>query len=698
MKKIKIALLWHFHQPYYKKEDKFILPWVRLHGVKDYKDLVELFMEFPKIKQTINIVPSMWIQIRDYINNVTQDEIQILSKKDYKEFSENDKKEFIRMFFLCNEQNMIRPYLSYSILFDKSKNNTFDSFTPQEILDIQVWYNLTWIGQFSRKNPFIDRLFQKGNNFTEAERNIILDYHKEILSLIKPRLQTLESSGNLEISISPFYHPILPLLCNSDSTLESMPEAELPNTNFNFPEDATAQINNALNFYKTTFNKVDSNEVIGMWPSEGSLSNETLGIMIDNNINWAASDELVLSNSFKENYKSYFKYFPIKYKSKDHNNDITLFFRDHSLSDAIGFEYSNWNADDAANNFISRILNIKNNLIHELPPECLDYAVIPIILDGENCWEFYPENGIHFLRSLFNKIENSTEIETVLFKDVYHKFYSKIPDLFNLQAGSWINGNFNIWSGHRDHRIAWSILAETRKLVQEKSQEISQEIYSEVMNYIYISEGSDWFWWYGDSHWAENKYDFDELFRYNLTKIYNLLNIQIPDVLLTPINKQLEDKKTTNPLNKISFNEFNSIKFDEWYNSEIWKNAGYINLSAKMSSMHKVGDILKSIYYGNDDRNNLYVKLELSELINNSTSINITLNFADKEIVIFINKNEINIKSASNLKFIYFTTNNGICFALNLKELMKINEIILHISTNNQDIKNNYTDIPLTIL
>lgn len=686
MKKIKIALLWHFHQPYYKKENEFILPWVRLHGVKDYKDLPELFLEFPNIKQTINIVPSMWVQINDYINNGTQDKIQILSKKSINEFSENDKTEFIRMFFLCNEENMIFPYPAYTALFNKSKNHSFDEFSAQEILDIQVWYNLTWIGRFSRTNPFIERLFNKGGNFTVQERNAVLDYHIEILSLIKTRLQMPETLGNLEISISPFYHPILPLLCDTDSLQESMPNAELPSVRFQYPEDANAQIHNANEYYKTLFNHYP----MGMWPSEGSLSNDTLQIMINNNIKWAASDEMVLSNSMKSNYKQYYKYFPIKYKSSD--KEISLFFRDHNLSDAIGFEYSNWQPEDAANDFIKRILDIKYNLTAELSEKCLDYAVIPIILDGENCWEFYKDNGIHFLRFLFSKLESNSEIETVLFKDICDTFNPEVPVLTNLQAGSWINGNFNIWAGHQDHRTAWSILSQTRNMVKDKRNEISTEKYTQIKELIYTAEGSDWFWWYGDSHWAENKFDFDVLFRYYLREIYSLLDLPIPQILQSPINQQSENKAFFQPTKQLNLN-FN----DNIFRSEEWNYAGRINSSSSMSAMHKSGELLKNIFVGNN-ANNLLLKFELSDITADNYVLDILIKVGTENIKIEIKNNNFSIDAIYSNNYSFHTSETNLILILNFKDVLHNDNYTLSVSSANNETEIKYPEVMFNII
>lgn len=604
MKKLKFAILWHFHQPYYKKNEEFILPWVRLHGVKDYKDLPELLSEFVSIKQSINIVPSMLVQIDDYISQKTQDMVQILSRKAKAEFSPAEKKEFIRMFFLCNEERMIRPYRAYSALLDKSRTHSFDEFSEQEIIDIQVWYNLTWIGYFSKGTPFIHRLLSKESGFTIGERDALLFYQMEVLSMITSKMNILKSMGNLELSVSPFYHPILPLLCNTDSIREAMPDAKLPERQFAFPQDANEQIKMAIDYFQSKFLEAPN----GMWPSEGSMSDESLKLQIANGIKWTASDEQVLKNSLGDEYKPYYKYFPIKYKAE--NGDISIFFRDNSLSDAIGFEYSNWHENDASNDFINRLMRIRNYIINELGEDALDSAVVPIILDGENCWEYYKDNGVPFLRALFSKLQHNEVLQSVLFSEVLTPSVAYTPELTSIVAGSWINANFYIWGGQEDHRIAWSLLSDTRKLVEEKKDSLAPETLEEVMRLIHISEGSDWFWWYGDTHWAENKYDFDVLFRHNLREIYTLLGENIPEELNTPINVALQKKKESTNSNAIDLN-------GDWLTSPLWANAEKLPQFAKLSSMHKVGELIKSVAHFSDN-NNIYIKIELYNPINNN--------------------------------------------------------------------------------
>jgi alpha-amylase/alpha-mannosidase (GH57 family) len=667
MKKLKIALLWHFHQPYYKQDNEFFLPWVRLHGVKDYWDLPELFYEYPKIKQTVNIVPSLWVQIQQYVSGECRDRVQTLTLMDPQSMNEDTKNELLRLFFLSNPENMIKIYPRFKELLAMKESGI--KFSNQDITDLQVWYNLCWIGNYSRKRPAVQSLINKERNYDENDKLLVLEIHREILSQVENQLKTLQRLNRIEVSVSPYHHPILPLLVDSKAVNESMPNALLPGNLFVFPEDAKAQIDNSIDYYKSIF----GNNPIGMWPSEGSISDKVLEIISKTEIKWLATDEMVLSNTLNKDYKSIYKYFPIKYKNGE--AETTLFFRDHSLSDAIGFVYSSWNPKDSASDFLNRLANIRNEIINILGEEELENAVVPIILDGENCWEYYNQNGEGFLRELFSQLSLSSIIETVLFKDVLSLKSEAVPAINHIQAGSWINANFNIWAGHKDHRIAWSILSETRKLLEDLNAQVPIEKYKQAMEYIYICEGSDWFWWYGDSHWAENKFDFDVLFRHNLSKVYDIIGWSVPEILLTPINNQTErnQNKTAKDLLAPDI-----LSIDE----KQWNNAGVYNTSSVMSSMHQIGELIETVYFGNS-KTHIFIRLALKKEIENSDRIILSFeNYSIKDIE--IKNSSVSSALRNNNMAVSFIANN-IIFSINdLNNYQNIGFVVASESGGNQ--------------
>lgn len=611
MKALRVAILWHYHQPNYQMDDEFILPWVRLHAVKDYWDLPEIFHEFPRIKQTINLVPSLTRQIDQYISGEIEDKIQRLTKICPRDLSRDQKKEILRLFFLCNYENMIAPYHRFKNLHDKSqRDDAIDAFSEQDWRDLQVWYNLCWVGNYSRGRSAVRRLFNMGENFQEEDKKLVLEIHLEILRQIKSQIILLEGLGKTEISATPFNHPILPLLCDTDSARESMADVILPYKKFSWPEDANAQIADALSFYEDNYN-IRPN---GMWPSEGSISNKVLGLMAANEVKWVASDEEVLRNSVGNAYDPLDKYFPRKFNTNA--GDVAIFFRDHHLSDAIGFVYSKWNSHDAAVDFCNRLRHIRSELVNKYGEDILSKAVVPVILDGENCWEFYWENGIHFLRSLYHELTAASDLNTVTFSECLDgESESFLPPLERIQAGSWINADFNIWIGHEEHRNAWSLLAETRELVDKKKDELDEETLAKVMNEIYIAEGSDWFWWYGDTHVAENKYDFDVLFRKHLENVYELMDMEVPDKVKSPISGMKEivgirqQESGSSPV-------INGRVTSE----EEWSQAGYFDPAGMGSSMHQVGELLIRFWFTSDE-DFLYFRFDLAKKLNNVESL-----------------------------------------------------------------------------
>ncbi len=382
MKKLKIAFLWHQHQPYYRWEDEFFLPWVRFHGIKDYFDLPALIAEYPNLKQTFNFAPSLMLQIDEYISGNVKDKVQILTTIPAALLNNEQKHNILSQFFVCNLENLIKPNRRYYELFLKAKEskNDISIFTEYDWRDLQVWYNLAWVGEISKKREKIAYLINKMENYSEDDKSVLFAEQNKILKQISEIMNKLKSNGQIDISCSPEFHPILPLLIDTNSALDAMPNLDLQGLQFNYPNDAIAQIKRGKKVYKYTFGDC----LIGIWPSEGSVSNKTLDIVIDEDFQWAATDEHILKNTAKEQFYDTLKFFPQRYKSKN-GKELTLLFRDHFLSDRIGFVYSNWHPQRAADEFCSHLRSIKNEIIRVHSEDSLDYAVVTVILDGENC-------------------------------------------------------------------------------------------------------------------------------------------------------------------------------------------------------------------------------------------------------------------------------------------------------------------------
>jgi len=626
METIKVAFLWHQHQPYYKEDGEYLLPWVRFHGIKDYWDMVRILDDYPKIKQTFNLAPSLIIQIIDYVKNKAEDKILKLTLKKAQELTEDDKFEILKNFFMANFDRMIKPYPRYLELFNKRGGFSYNTekfeevspnFTEQDWLDLQVWYNLVWVGEYSKYDEPFKRFFEKGRNFTEEEKQLLIRGHYEILSRIIPKHVEAQERGQIEVSISPFYHPILPLLCDNSIAKISSPDIKLPAKKFTHPEDADAQIKKSIALYAEIFGKMPN----GMWPSEGSISEEVLNLMAENKIKWTASDEevlfksLALENDKTKNidrlkiYKPYYIETPF--------GEIKIVFRDRILSDLIGFVYSSWNPDDSARDLVNRILKIRDDIIKNEGEEALKNSIISIILDGENCWEYYQSDGKDFLRTLYWLISNDERIETVRLNDFLAN--AEAVELKKVFPGSWINANFKIWIGHEEDNRAWDLLKQTRDFL---TREISKGKHSEdkikkAWEEIYIAEGSDWCWWFGDEHVTAQADEFDMLFRKHLIRVYEILGAEPPIELLHPIKRKFVKFFIVEPKKFI----YPTVDGSRTRNYE-WEGAGYYDVAQTGMTMHQTFTIVKRIYFGFNEAN-FFIRVDTSKDLTQNHKIEI---------------------------------------------------------------------------
>ncbi len=534
---IKLAMLWHQHQPYYKADGKFHLPWVRLHTTKDYAEMAEHIACFPELHATINLVPSLIGQIESYMEGI-EDDVLTLSRKPTEELTNDEKIYLIENCFHANPERMIKRSARYQELRNKQ-----EQFTEEDYRDLVVHYALAWLGEFERKKEFYQYYQNKDRGFTEEEKN---KFFNELHSLFQYTLdihRRLAASGQIELSTTPFYHPILPLLCDTNSAHEAMPELSLPEKRLAAPRHGAEQVKRGLDFMAERFGERPN----GIWPSEGSISNAALDVMASQGVKWTASDEAVLLKSLRDfEYEELEKYFPRKYSSG--GNDITIFFRDHSLSDKIGFDYQSWKAEDAVNDMLESIREIRQAILERYGEEVLQNACIPIILDGENCWEYYEANGYHFLQALYEALSEAEDIRTVTFTEAIADIGSEnIRRVESITAGSWINGNFKIWIGHDEKNRGWELLADAAQIYDSLDGDdagfatAKDKAFRELMR----AEGSDWFWWYGDDHHSEQKNIFDELFRLHLTNFYKILGHPVPVALSFQIGIEVSNSVFT---------------------------------------------------------------------------------------------------------------------------------------------------------
>ncbi|MFA5974664.1 MAG: glycoside hydrolase family 57 protein [Elusimicrobiota bacterium] len=631
---LSVLILWHQHQPYYKDPltNRYELPWARLHAIKDYYDMVAILDEFPKIRLNFNLVPSLLTQLDDYASGRAQDKFVELTLKRAGDLSFEDRNFLLLNFFMAHWENMIDPYPRYRELLEKRGRSAHledlsriqNYFKQQDWLDLQVWFNLSWFDPTWReRDPFIRKLHEKGKGFSEEEKQELIQKQLAICGLVVAKYKEVQDRGQIEVTASPFYHPILPLLSDTNSALMAMPQVILPKERFRHPEDARTQIDKALADHERRFGKRPR----GMWPSEGSVSEQTAELFAQSGVEWVATDESVLAQSVSPApFTREEIYEPYQFQAG--GKTLRFFFRDHELSDAIGFVYPGWNATDAVNDFIERLHGIRSRLIKKDGNQPRSH-VVSVILDGENCWEYYQQDGLPFLRELYKRLSEDPTLETVLASDTLAKA-GEIRTLSKLWAGSWINANFGIWIGHREDNTAWDLVTRTRdyltRHLEKHPEQASSPSAQLAWEEIYIAEGSDWCWWYGDDHSSANDGTFDYLFRKHLMNVYSLTGDKPPEDLHLPIKVKRVGPAVRPPI------DFITPQIDGRVTSYFeWQSAGlYETEAGTTGTMHRAQNLLKSIYYG-FDLQTIYFRFDLSKPLDAQVLQGITLS------IIFLN-------------------------------------------------------------
>ena len=622
MKKLKVSFLWHMHQPYYLDENthEFLLPWVRLHSTRGYYDMVKILNSHPNMKVNINLVPALLLQLEKYFTSNTSDKYYKLSLKNPKDLTEKEKIFILSKFYMINWDVLLPKFPRYDELLKKRgyqinkdiSKEALNIFTNRDFLDLQVWFNLAWFGfSLVKEEPFLAEMIKKGRDFTQEEKEKILSIQMESMKKIIPLYKEFQEKGQIEISVSPFYHPITPLLYDNKLAKDCMPNIKLPNDVFNAPEDANMQINKAKRYYEEKFSK----QLNGMWPSEGSVSQDVVRLFAENDIKWIATDEQILFNSLSyvpDRGKTLYSPYKMNFQDKE----INIFFRDVVLSDNIGFKYAKLSAADAANDFYKNLKIIAEHLKNDKNDH-----IVSVILDGENAWEYYENSGENFLNALYEKIANDDLLESITFNDYLKQYDSSIP-LSKIYTGSWINHDFGIWIGNYEENKAWSLLSKTRQFlvsfIKDNSNYNNEKI-SLAWEELYQAEGSDWFWWYGDNFSTENDDEFDNLFRKHLKNVYQILDIAIPEELNIPISEKAKEMNISQP--KAVINPIINGKVNNYF--EWWGAARYTpKIGAAMA--RNVRTTINNIYYGYNNLQ-LFIRFDFNSEFDLSDNNNIKL-------------------------------------------------------------------------
>lgn len=536
---LKLVLCWHMHQPEYRdlQSGEFKQPWVYLHVIKDYIDMVAHLEAVPHAKAVVNFAPILLEQIEEYarqVNCYLHDRISLTDPLlsalvDPVIPADSDARfKLVKDCLRANRERQINRYPPFQKLIEMAEwiEHHYDSLNyinSQFISDILVWYHLAWMGETIKlTDSRIKRLIAKGDGFTLHDRIEVVEVIGEHLSNVILRYKVLARKGQIELSVTPYAHPIMPLLLDINSTHEAMPGAPLPELDA-YPggEDRVKwHIETGIQSFRRFFGFKPK----GCWPSEGSVSGATLQLLAEYGFEWAASGGTVLGNSLNLPENSEIKYKSMHQPYRLKKSGVACFFRDDGLSDLIGFEYSKWHAYDAVSDLIQHLENIAQHASGNL--------VVPIIMDGENAWEYFPDNGYHFLKELYQRLSAHSYIELTTFSECL-KNKVEVKQLNKLVAGSWVYGTFSTWIGDIDKNRGWDMLGDAKwvfdKVIAGNRLTPSQVAAAE--HQLAICEGSDWFWWFGDYNPGEAVSNFEKQFRLNLANLYRLLGETPPAYL-----------------------------------------------------------------------------------------------------------------------------------------------------------------------
>lgn len=555
-KKIKLVVCWHMHQPHYRdgEDGNYQLPWVYLHAIKDYTDMVWHLEKCPDAKVVVNFAPVLLEQlddyagqIKDWLKNGTPLKDRLLNLLIGIEPITEKVSQRQEIAVLCQKAHaptIIHSLPYFKKMVDLLQSCDLESELPhcvqlsylgeQFFVDLLMWYHLAWMGNSLRRDDHrIALLMEKKQNFDDSDRRMIMEVLHEAIGNIIPRYRALLERGQIELSMSPYGHPIVPLMLDFNSLHESMPQAPMPKSP-QYPggeQRARWHLAKGQEVFKQYFGQAPK----GVWLSEGALSSKSVKLLDDYNFQWTASGEGVWRHSCEAseldshqiNSKTAL-YSPLQHQGAK----AKVFFRDDGLSDLIGFQYKDWRAEDAALNFAHHLTNIADFLGEEA-----DEHVVSVILDGENAWEYYPDNASHFLMEFYKVLSAHSRVEMTTFSNALESG-CKVLDLPSLKAGSWVYGSFSTWMGDPDKNLAWDLLVAVKQAVDRvlSSKDLLPEQQAAIIDQLAICEGSDWFWWFGDYNDSQSVKDFDRLYRSHLKKLYQLLGEPIPDALNQPIS------------------------------------------------------------------------------------------------------------------------------------------------------------------
>ena len=583
-----------------------MLPWTRLHALKDYWGMVKILEEFPKFHATFNVVPSLGLQLEEYASGKFHEPWFDLAFKNAEQLMREDKTEILARAFQVNHERLLSRWPRFAELYEWSRPaggaQAIVTFTPRDWRDLQLLSQLAWMDEeWIARDADVNRLSARGKNYSEADKAVLKTKQLEFLKLVLPIYKEAAARGQIELSTTPFYHPILPLICDSDIARVANPSTPLPRRAYRRPEDAREQLCRAREYHERVFG-VPPN---GLWPSEGSVSDQALTIAAEEGFKWFGTDEGVLGRTLNVGFfrdssglpaNSERLYTP--WKIQVGGQTITGFFRDHHISDLIGFVYSRMDGKAAAADLHGRLRVLGERVPKKNP------VTVCLFLDGENAWEYFPGNGREFLREFYRRIQGDADFSALTVSEAMAAA-GEIPQNNGIFPASWINANFDVWIGHSEDVAAWELLWDAREAYARAESACKEgregapnaEALATAKESLLAAEGSDWCWWYGPEHSTANDAEFDALFRKHLTGIYVALGELAPDDLAKPIKKLPEHALHIPP------SELLKVKVDGRETSYFeWLGAGLYSPERRSGAMHGRTYHLRELRYGFDEQ------------------------------------------------------------------------------------------------
>ncbi len=546
---LNLAIIWHQHQPKYLKDletGEYMEPWVRLHAIKDYYDMAAILDGYPGVHFTVNLTPILLMQLEDMLElldaGLPCDEYYRMTLKKACDLTEDDQVYLLTHFFNAQWDNMILVWPRYGELKSmKGGDSSAEllaaaaTFSEQDWRDLQLWFNLAWFDPDFQDGDVeledgrvvtVRRLIEKERGYTEEDKLEVLAAQQAIMENVVSVHRRLQDAGQIEVTTTPFYHPILPLIHDTELARVAMPGTALPSHRFARRDDVLRHLDLAVDYYTDRFGKAPA----GLWPAEGAVAQEIVPAVAHAGLLWMASDDQVLQQTLgagsltaRQQYSMYW--------AGEEGARVAMIFRDHRLSDDIGFNFSRLDGVEAANSMMRSLHSIHR----QLAGDDVDY-VVPIILDGENAWDWFENDGKEFFHSWYAQMEQADWLRTVTVAE-YMADHPPVETLPKLWAGSWISHNFATWIGESEENTAWDYLAIVREHLEarDRSGEVDIPTLERAYDEMLAAEGSDWFWWYGDDQSSSLEGAFDEIFRKTLAHVYEIMGDDVPEFLSVPV-------------------------------------------------------------------------------------------------------------------------------------------------------------------